>query len=37
MAHGVRLEGPSLEESRAWHLGALAELAHGETLTLVRV
>jgi nicotinate phosphoribosyltransferase len=37
LAGGERLEGPSLDESRAWHVSARAELAHADMLTLVRV
>jgi len=36
VAGGRRLDGPSLEESRAWHRRALAELPQEETLRLVR-
>jgi nicotinate phosphoribosyltransferase len=34
---GERLDGPNLDQSRAWHQQALAELPEGAALTLVRV
>ena len=34
---GQRLDGPNLEQSRAWHQQALGELPEGAPLTLVRM
>ncbi len=34
---GQRLDGPNLDQSRAWHQRALRELPDGAMLTLVRV